>query len=291
MIHCQQVRKSYKQDVLSDITFSVKEPKIIGLIGRNGVGKSTLFRLLAGHSKITTGEIQLFGEQAFNNLIVAANTFLADEQMSFPSTLTLDIILKQASRFYPNFAIKRALDLVAYARLPLKGYHPYLSRGQRATFNLIYALCTRGAVTLLDEPINGMDEAIRDDFYRAILKEYMEVPRMLIISSHHLREMEHLLEEILLLDEGVVRKHDSIEAFQQFAVRVHGLKEDIEPFSSETVLMRKEMAAFYEVVMETPTDLSRFEGKANFLSASEACKLLTIKWGGFIFNVCFCDVE
>lgn len=282
MIHCQQVRKSYKQDVLSDITFSVKEPKIIGLIGRNGVGKSTLFRLLAGHSKITTCEIQLFGEQPFNNLIVAANTFLADEQMSFPSTLTLDIILKQASHFYPNFAIKRALDLVAYARLPLKGYHPYLSRGQRATFNLIYALCTRCAVALLDEPINGMDEAIRDDFYRAILKEYMEVPRMLIISSHHLREMEHLLEEILLLDEGVVRKHDSIEAFQQFAVRVHGLKEDIEPFSSETVLMRKEMAAFYEVVMETPTDLSRFEGKANFLSASEACKLLTIKLGGEI---------
>ena len=246
MITCHNVRKSYKTDVLTDITFSVDEPKIIGLIGRNGVGKSTLFKLLAGHSKVTSGDIKLFDEQPFNNLFVAANTILIDEKMTFPATLSLGNILKQAKCFYVNFALERALNLVEYAKLPLKGYHHQLSRGQRATFNLIYALCTRCAVTLLDEPMNGMDEAIRDDFYRAILKEFMEVPRVIIISSHHLKEMEHLLEEIILLDDGIVKKHDSIEVFQQYAMRVRGMKEEMEPLLvGETVLAEKQNGPFY----------------------------------------------
>ena len=286
MIYCQHVQKSYQHEVLTDITFSVEEPKIIGLICLIGVGKSTLFKLLVGHSKVSGGDVKMFGEQPFNNLFVAANTFLTDEKMSFPSTLSLEHILKQAKQFYPNFATARAFDLFNYARLPLKGYHHHLSRGQGAVFNLIYALCTRCAVTLLDEAMNGMDEVIRDDFYRVILKEFMEVPRVIIISSHHLKEMEHLLEEILLLDEGVVRKYDSLEAFQQFAVRVRGMKEEIEPLlSGETVLLRKETGPLYEVVLETPNDLSRFDGKAQFLSASETCKLLTMKAEGGIDDV------
>ncbi|MER2190798.1 MAG: ABC transporter ATP-binding protein [Solibacillus sp.] len=285
MISCQHVRKSYKTDILTDVTFSIEEPKIIGLTGRNGVGKSTLFKLLAGHSKVTSGDIKLFGEQPFNNLFVAANTILIDEKMTFPSTLSLGNILKQAKRFYPNFALARARSLADYAKLPLKSYHQHLSRGQRATFNLIYALCTRCAVTLLDEPMNGMDEAIRDDFYRAILKEFMEAPRVIIISSHHLSEMEHLLEDIILLDDGVVKKHDAIEVFQQYAMRVRGMKEEMEPLLlGETVLAKKQNGPFYEVIIEA-SGKRALQEKGHYLSASETCKLLTEKSQGGIDDV------
>lgn len=285
MIACQNVQKHYKAELLTNITFSIEEPKIIGLIGRNGAGKSTLLKLLAGHSKVTAGDIKIFDEQPFNNLFVAANTILIDEQMRFPSTLSLGNLLKQAKRFYPNFATERAASLMDYAKLPLKGYHHQLSRGQRATFNLIYALCTRCAVTLLDEPMNGMDEAIRNDFYRAILKEFMEVPRIIIISNHHLAEMEHLLEEIILLDGGIVKKHASIEVFQQYAVRVRGLKEEIEPLlAGETVLFEKQNGPLYEVIIEA-ADKCGLQQNGQYLSASETCRLLTEKSKGGIDNV------
>lgn len=285
MITCEQVRKSYKTDILTNVTFHVEEPKIIGLIGRNGAGKTTLFRLLAGQSHVTAGDIKLFGEQPFNNLFVAANMILIDENLMFPATLSLGNILKHAKRFYPKFAYERAMHLIEYAKLPVKGYHHHLSRGQRATFNLIYALCTRCAVTLLDEPMNGMDEAIRDDFYRAILKEFMEEPRVIIISSHHLAEMEHLLEEIILLDDGVVKKHDPIEVFQQYAVRVRGMREEIEPLLvGETVLAEKQNGPFYEAIVEAPKK-RLLQEMGQYLSASETCKLLTDKSQGGMDDV------
>ncbi len=79
--------------------------------------------------------------------------------------------------FYPNWQGELAYRLLDYVGLPLTSKHQQLSKGQMATFNLIYGLVSRCALTILDEPMNGMDEAIRTDFYRAILKEYIAFPR------------------------------------------------------------------------------------------------------------------
>ena len=293
MIRCEQLQKKYRgKQVLQNISFTIDEPKIVGLIGRNGVGKSTLLRILAGHGKPTSGEVRVFDQKPFNNLTVAANSIFIEESMSFPPALSLQDILKSAKAFYPNFATELALDLLDYASLSRKDYHHNLSKGQKSTFHLIYGLASRCAVTLLDEPMNGMDEAIRSDFYRAILKEYIAFPRLIIISSHHLHEIEHLIEEILLIDKGHVELHAPLEEIQQMALRLTGEKQQIERIiDSVSVLLEKQNGPFYEVIVEAKyfkqaeATLREAGIQVHPVSATDLCKVLTNKTKGGIDNV------
>ncbi|MEK4227985.1 ABC transporter ATP-binding protein [Solibacillus sp. FSL H8-0538] len=289
MIRCEQLQKKYRGNhVLKNISFQIEEPKIIGLIGRNGTGKSTLLRILAGHLKPTNGGAMLFDRKPFNNLTVAANTIFIEEGMSFPPALTLQDICRSAKNFYPNFDGKLAIQLLEYAHILPKSYHHKLSKGQKSTFNLVYALATRSPITLLDEPMNGMDEAIRTDMYRAILKEYIAFPRLILISSHHLNEIDHLIEEIILIDEGQVKMHESLEDVQQMAVRLTGQKEQIETFIKEaTILFEKETGPFYEVVVTAEKfSLPEVAGiQVQPVSASDVCKFLTSKTKGGIDDV------
>ncbi|MFF5995760.1 ABC transporter ATP-binding protein [Lysinibacillus sp. KU-BSD001] len=281
MIRCEQLKKKFRRStVLSNVSLQITEPKIMALIGRNGTGKSTLLRLIAGHLKPTAGKIEVLGENPFNSLQVASNTVLIEESLTFPSPFTLADILKQGATFYPNWQQDLAEKLLAYANIPLHAYHEQLSTGQRATFNLVYGLATRSKITLLDEPMNGMDEAIRTDFYRAILKEYITYPRLIIISSHYLSEMEHLIEEILCIHRGVVELHAPLDEIQTFAVRLRGDQAQIAPFIEHLeVLHAYDEAPFYEVVVPAAQlNVEALQAKGVFVlnvSASEVCQLIT----------------
>lgn len=292
-IICNGVMKRFRnKEVLGNITCSIEGEKIIGLVGRNGAGKSTLLKLLAGHLKPTKGEIQVFGNNPFNNLTVSTNLIFIEDSMSFSPMFTLKDIFNMAHDYYPNWQGELAVRLLDYANISESAFHQDLSKGQNATFNLIYGLATRCAVTLLDEPMNGMDEAIRTDMYRAILKEYIAYPRTIIISSHHLQEIEHLLEEILLIDEGKVKLHESLEDVKQMAVRLKGNATAIKQLiKHKNVLFEMENAFHYEAIVETKlfTLNEKVLGEAGItiqsVSASDMCKYLTNKTKGGIDDV------
>lgn len=290
-IVCSQVEKSYRTNrAVNKLSCSIEGEKIIGLIGRNGAGKSTWLKLLAGHLKPNDGEIRIFGESPFNNLKVASNLILIEDTMTFPSFLKLGEIFKMASEFYHNWQGELAERLLAYADIPLNSYHHNLSKGQASTFNLIYGLATRCAITLLDEPMNGMDEGIRSDMYRAILKEYIVSPRTIIISSHHLQEIEHLLEEIMLIDDGEVVLHLSLENVNQMMVRLTGEVNAIKEMTGyQDVLYEKQGTISYEAIIERNKLDESYAEQTNVLiqaiSASEVCKILTNKSKGGIDDV------
>ncbi|MEO4053723.1 ABC transporter ATP-binding protein [Solibacillus sp. CAU 1738] len=293
MIQCTELTKSYRgKQALAGVTCALDEQKIIGLVGRNGAGKSTMLKILAGHLKPTDGEVCINNDKPFNNLTVATNTILIEEAMTFPNNSDVAHILKSAEKFYPNWQGDLAKKLLSYAGLSPKNFHYNLSKGQRSTFNLIYGLASRCAVTLLDEPMNGMDEAIRSDMYRAILKEYIAHPRTIIISSHHLKEIEHLIEEILLIDNGKVALHESLEHMQQYAVRLIGQRDALEQYRTQAnILFEKQEAPFAEMVVQAQT-LTLNEQQlrdANIqvlpVSASDVCKYVTAKSRGGIDDV------
>lgn len=223
MIQCINVKKKMvTKTVLEDVTFTINGPKIVGLIGRNGVGKSTLMQLLAGLTPPTKGHVNVLGHEAFDDLFVATNTIYVHPQTTFPAHLTLKEICHMAAQFYVNWQQSLVEKLLQYFQIPLQLTFDHLSTGMQAIFKTVFALSARAQVTLLDEPANGVDEGLRYDLYRAILKEYIAHPRLIIMSSHLLDEMAHLLEDIIILHDGKVLVHTEITEFSELYVAWKG---------------------------------------------------------------------
>lgn len=288
VIDCQNLRKRYmRMNALEDITFQLEDQKITGLIGRNGAGKTTLLKILAGFIRESSGDVQVFSNKPFNNLLVSANSILVDDQMSFPDSLTLADILETAPDFYKRWDKELATKLFRYFRLNPKQLHSRLSKGNKATFNMIFGLATRCELTMFDEPTNGMDEAVRSDFYRALLKDYIVHPRSILISSHHLAEMEHLLEDILLIHKGKVVFHQSLEEVKEYAVALQGPANLVEKMTAgKEILHTKQLDSQHKYIVIKKEDVPLIEGATiQPVSASDVCMYVTSDGKGGIDDV------
>lgn len=294
VIQCENLTKRYgKFHALHDVSLTIEGKKITGLIGRNGAGKTTLLKCIAGLYRKTSGELKVFGENPFNSLYVSENCIYVSDEMSFPTTLTLEQLLDMASIFYKNWDAQLAKRLFDYFSLNPNQYHHRLSKGMTSTFNMIVGLASRCELTLFDEPTTGMDEAVRQDFYRAVLKDYLQNPRTMIISSHHLNEIEHLLEDVLLLKEGKPLLHIPMSELKEYAIGVQGDSSLIAEWCRDReVIFTKEIGTDkrYAVVKNhaTKSDIQRakMEGLQVLpVSPSDLCVYLTNKRQGGIDDV------
>ena len=211
-----------RRKALDQLNLTIKENIMTGLIGKNGAGKTTLMKILSGYWFETTGSVKVFSRRPFNNLFVSANVIYVDDQMAFSEALTLKEILNEAGRAYPSWDPVLANRLFDYFSFHPNARHHELSKGKKSTFNIIIGLASRCALTMFDEPTTGMDASVRKDFYRALLKDYLAHPRSIIISSHHLEEINDLVEDIILIDEGKLFFHLSIDELKEYAVAITG---------------------------------------------------------------------
>ncbi|MHC0039487.1 ATP-binding cassette domain-containing protein [Pseudoneobacillus sp. C159] len=294
VIESNELTKTYfRKKALNKLTFSIEENKITGLIGRNGAGKTTLLKIIAGFIKETSGEIKVFSEQPFNNLNASANSIFVDDQMSFPPALQLYELLEVAGSFYPNWNQQLAKGLFDYFSFDPKAYHNRLSKGRTSTFNMIVGLASRCPLTIFDEPTTGMDAAVRKDFYRALLKDYIAHPRTIILSSHHLDEIEDVLEDVLLLKDGRSFLHLPMSDLKEWAVGIKGSVEKVRQWTDgENVLYESQMGtgAKYVVVKNTFSNHAMNEMKQMGLEitpvrASDICVYLTGDQKGGIDHV------
>jgi len=253
VITCENLGKNYRDlKAIKDFSLAIEENTITGLIGRNGAGKTTLLKLIAGHLRPSAGEIKVFSRNPYNNLAVSANLIFVDDRMAFPARLSLAEILRQAGAFYRDWDEDLAFKLLDYFDLNPKQYHNRLSKGMKSTFNVILGLASRAALTIFDEPTTGMDAAVRKDFYRALLKDYVEFPRTIILSSHLIAEIENILEDILLIKDGQKKLHLSLIEFREYALGLRGDRELIlnlladwqaDPGTPPEILYRENFAA------------------------------------------------
>jgi ABC-2 type transport system ATP-binding protein len=292
VIECENLIKEQGQlKALNDLSFTIEENTITGLIGRNGAGKTTLLKILAGFWRSTSGEVKVFENRPFNNLLVSANTIYIDDQMDFPTALTLKEVLKEAGRFYELWDQQLAQRLFDYFSFHPKQIHQNLSKGKKSTFNMIIGLASRCPLTMFDEPTTGMDAAVRKDFYRALLKDYIAHPRTIIISSHHLEEVEDLLEDVLLLESGKNHLHLPMDELKTYAVGLTGRTEIILQWTyHKDVIYQKNMDhdTTYVVVKNDyfPLDQAKRLGiRISPVPASDLCVYLTNKTKGGIDDV------
>jgi ABC-2 type transport system ATP-binding protein len=252
VIEFTHVGKSYgNRAVLNNMNFTIKEGVLTGVIGRNGVGKSTLMKIIAGHIARTSGDVTVFSEDPYNSLKVSANLIFIDDVMTFSDTLSLTQILKEAARFYIKWDAELAQRLVDYFGFHPDVRHRNLSKGKKSTFNAIIGIASHCPLTILDEPTTGMDTAVRKDFYRALLKDYIAHPRTILLSSHHLEEIEDLLEDILLVHEGDIRFHGPITELQEMFIKLAGTEDNIRSFLTERNVFGKQTNGSYcEMLVE-----------------------------------------
>ncbi|WP_404462384.1 ATP-binding cassette domain-containing protein [Sutcliffiella horikoshii] len=294
VVNCEGLVKKYgRSKALNDLSFQISENKITGLIGRNGAGKTTLLKIMAGFQKQTSGEIKVFNEHPYNSLFASANSILVDDQMAFPIALNLGEVLEAAASFYPKWDEGLARRLFDYFSFRNNQRHSELSKGMKSTFNMIVGLASRCSLTMFDEPTTGTDASVRKDFYRALLKDYIANPRTIIISSHHLEEMEDLLEDILLLKDGEKILHLTVSDLKEYAIGVKGNANALlEWLDDKEVLYKKEIgtSVIYAVIENVYSekirqDASKFGFELLPVSSNDICIYLTGKEKGGIDDV------
>ncbi|MET3576956.1 ATP-binding cassette domain-containing protein [Bhargavaea ullalensis] len=255
---------------LRELTLTLEGDKIIGLLGRNGAGKTTAMKLAAGFLRPTAGSVRAFGEPAFNSLFASANTIYMSEDVRFPYTLSLGGILDELARAYPNFDRALAGRLADYFSLPSDSKHAALSKGMQNTFNLIAGLAARCPLTLLDEPLNGMDAAVRKDLTSVLLKEFIEAPRMIIVSGHQLQGLEELFEEIAILHKGRLLRHEEADSFKGQFKKVSGPASAVSAATERhtVILRRPSLPGMEEAIVELGPGMTLFAPAGTDLAVS-----------------------
>lgn len=294
VIQCDDLTKSYgKLKAIDHLSFEIEENKITGLIGRNGSGKTTLLKMMAGYLKPTSGELKVFSEKPFNCLVVSANSIFVDDTMTFPDTFTLIDILTEVAPFYAHWNSSLANGLFDYFSFNPKQSHSDLSKGSRSTFNSILGIASRSPLTLLDEPTTGMDSAVRKDFYRALLKDYLEYPRTIILSSHLLSELEGILEDILLINQGTKLLHLPALELKEMAVGLRGNGQAVQSFvEGKEIIYQEDFAkgSLYVVIRRTLIQQQLEQIRQSGLevlpvATDDLCVYLTAKTKGGIDDV------
>lgn len=183
---------------------------IYGLLGKNGSGKSTLLQLMAGLITPSEGRILLDDKDMRNRSVTSLQKlFLVPEEFSMPA-VSLDQYVRYMAPFYPRFSaetLKRALDCF---ELSEELHLERLSMGQRKKAFVSFALAANTEWLLLDEPTNGLDIPGKSQF-RKILVQEMNDERGVIISTHQVLDVEHLLDHVLVIDQGQMLLQKSVE--------------------------------------------------------------------------------
>ncbi len=293
-VTCQDLSKTYSdKNALLKLNCTIAQDAITGIIGRNGAGKTTLLKCIAGFYRPTEGTIRVFGQEPYDNLAVSAGLIFVDETMTFPDGQSLAQILSLYSCFYPDWDAQLAEKLLAYFNLPAKQLPQKLSKGMLSTFRSIVGLCAHAPLTIMDEPTTGMDSGVRQDFYRALLKDYIQHPRTLLISSHLLAEIEDLLEYVLLLDQGQVLLHAPTTELATYALALSGQSSQLEPFLANRTILQKDCPLPDHLHVIIVNDLSPAETAAlassgittAAVSINELCNALTATSKGGIDHV------
>lgn len=253
-LNCINVVKKYPgKTVLNGLYCILEQDTIYGLFGRNGAGKTTLIDLVTGKQAPSGGLIEMDGEQVFNSERAQRRIYSMGERPLFPATKRVRDTLRIVAERYGRFDMEEAYRLCRVFGIGTEKRIFSLSTGQNTLLKLVYGLAVDCPYKFFDEPVLGLDPINKELFYRELLKSYERRPCTMVLSTHQIDEVAHLVERVLILHDGRFLVDDTVENLSRTASAVSGKKTAVEEFTKgKQILARSSLAGFCSVVVKEP---------------------------------------
>ncbi|GEN88326.1 ATP-binding cassette domain-containing protein [Oceanobacillus sojae] len=213
MIKLTGIEKRYgRKSILNGITFEADKGQITCLIGINGAGKTTILQSIMGLTPYQKGEITIDGEK-LSPEVMEKVTYIPDAMTLLPKMRIKDAF-QFMSDFYQNWNDERAKEILKFFKLKEEERISQLSKGNTAKVNLLMGLAMDADYILMDEPFSGIDIFSREQI-ADVFSSHLVEDRGVIITTHEISDIEHLIDKAVLLADGVVRKEFMTEQVRE----------------------------------------------------------------------------
>ncbi|EAD3045789.1 ABC transporter ATP-binding protein [Listeria monocytogenes] len=206
--------------VLKDVSFDLKAGEITALIGRNGVGKTTLFSTMTGIYLPDEGDVFLDEESIFKHPEVKQQLFFLEDNMNHFNTYSVQTVVKIYRQIYPTFDEAFFSELMQRFELPMKAKLMSFSKGRKALFFIILAFSINVRFLLLDEPMDGLDIIIKKQILAIIKDTVKKRGTSVVIASHRLDELEAIADRVIVLKGASVEFDYYLEDMRTDAVKI-----------------------------------------------------------------------
>jgi len=228
MIEFKNTTKRYGGTLALDrISLSIPDDGIYCLLGRNGAGKTTFLKLLAGHIAATSGEIIVDGKAVSPGHMPENVNFIENGSVQF--NMKIGDLIGVASEIQDGFDLEFARRMAVRFGLDPNKKFRQLSFGMKTMLNTIITLSNTGGIILLDEPTLGFDAIMRDQFNTLLLESYSAYPRVVIVSTHLIDEISKVTQRLIIIEEGRILLEAGIDEIDEKAYTISGQAAAVAP--------------------------------------------------------------
>lgn len=213
VIHARGLEKSYGSTIaLDNVDLDIAAGRIVGLIGRNGAGKTTALKSILGLTPFS-GALSVLGLDPFKERrrLMEHVSYIADVAV-LPKWMRVRQVLDFANNCHPQFSREAALATLADTDIRLDSKVKALSKGMVTQLHLALVMAIDARLLVLDEPTLGLDVVYRKLFYSTLLNDYFDHSRTIVVTTHQVEEIEHILTDVIFIERGQVILADSVEA-------------------------------------------------------------------------------
>lgn len=212
MIKAENVTKSFDGfKALDDLTLTVRKGSVYGLIGPNGAGKTTFIKNLMGIYRQDNGSITVEGESIYENCNIKQRIVYISDDLFFFTTYSIIEMAKFYAGIYKNWDWEMFEKLKSVFKIDVKRRCRRLSKGMQKQVAFWLGICARPDLMVLDEPVDGLDPVMRRNTWAILLQEVAEREMTVLVSSHNLRELEDVCDEVGIMFNGKVVLEKSLD--------------------------------------------------------------------------------
>ena len=261
MIKVDRVSKKYDNDfVLNNLSFNIKDNCIYGLVGANGAGKSTLLRIIMGIFDANIGSVTIDGEDVSHNVKLKQKmVFIPDDLFFYPGYTLIDMA-KYYQSMYDEFDMDYLRELAKLLKLKENVKISNFSKGMKRQCALICAIATNADYMFFDETFDGLDPVIRNVMKKIIVKQMNKKKTTIVMTSHNLRELEDICDNLGLLYQGGILFESEIDTIKTNMYKVQiSLKGDFDKddFSDIDLLSYKKNGSVATLIIKDVDNTSK----------------------------------